>query len=174
MAQIKTAGTFRHIVYSPRGGVEGFLLRVKDEDLQFLVDKDDESLARVVAGLVTGQQLVVSGEESPPSGKGPGVHAVQSLRKLVSVDGAVPSKVKAKDVGYTGTVARFNYARHGAPNGYVLDTGDFVHVKPDGFSRLKIKVGDRVKAQGDAHFLATGSGWAVEATSVNGKRVKPA
>ena len=53
----------------------------------------------------------------------------------------------------------------------MLDSGDFVHVKPDGFSKLKLKV-DRVTAEGDAHFLATGGGWAVEATSVNRKAVK--
>lgn len=173
MTQTRIAGTFRHIIYSPHGGVEGFLLKVDDEDVQFVIDKEDENVARVAAGLVTGQQLVVTGEASPPSSKGPGAHAVRVLGKLVSVDGAVPAKVKAKDVGYSGTIARLNYAKHGAPNGYVLDSGDFVHVKPDGFARLKLKVGDRVKALGDAHFLATGSGWAVEAISVNGKKVKP-
>lgn len=36
-------------------------------------------------------------------------------------------------------------------------------------SRLKLKIGDRVEADGDAHLLATGRGWAVEATRVNGK-----
>ena len=35
-----------------------------------------------------------------------------------------------------------------------------------------LTVGDRVEADGDAHFLATGNGWAVEAAKVNGKRLK--
>ncbi len=172
MAQTKTAGTFTQIIYSPRGGVEGFLLKVDDEPVQFVVDKHDEALPSVVAALETGQQLIVTGEPTPPSSKGAGAHVVQSLVKLVSIDGAAPKKIKAGSQGYSGTVIRFNYAKHGAPNGYVLDSGDFIHVKPDGFLRLKLQIGDRIKADGDAHFLETGSGWAVEATSVNGKKLK--
>ena len=67
---------------------------------------------------------------------------------------------------------RFDCARHGSPNGYVLDPGDFIHVKPDGFAKLGLKVGDLVSADGDAHFLATGGGWAMEAVKVNRKSVK--
>jgi len=48
-----------------------------------------------------------------------------------------------------GTVTRFNYARHGEVNGYHLDDGTFVHVKPDGARKYKIKVGDRITAAGD-------------------------
>ena len=31
---------------------------------------------------------------------------------------------------------RLNYAKHGAANGVVLDNGDFVHTRPDGFAAL--------------------------------------
>ena len=44
--------------------------------------------------------------------------------------------------------------------------------KPDGFAKLKLKVGEKVAADGDAHFLSTGGGWAVEASSVNGKSLE--
>ncbi len=171
MPQTRINATFTQVIYSPHGGVEGFLVRAGKDDVQFVLDKDDEDAARLVGSLVAGQQLVVSGEALPPSRKGPGAHAVHSFGKLVSVDGAVPRKIKASD-GYSGAIARFNYARHGAPNGYVLDTGDFIHVKPDGFAKLKLELGHRITAEGDAHFLATGSGWAVEATTVNGKKLK--
>jgi hypothetical protein len=172
MASLKTAGSFTQLIYSPRGSVEGFLLKVGDDPVQFVLDKHDEHAAALVATLAPGQQLIVTCEPTPPSAKGEGDHPVHALEKLVSIDGAVPRKVKPGSLGYTGLVARFNYAKHGAPNGYVLDSGDFIHVKPDGFARLKLRVGDRVKADGDAHFLATGSGWAVEATSVNGKKLR--
>ena len=174
MAQLKTAGSFTQVIYSPRGGVEGFLLKVGNDVVQFVVDKHDEDTAALIGTLAAGQQLIVSGEALSPSPKGEGAHPVHALAKVVSIDGAVPRKVKAGSLGYAGTVARFNYAKHGAPNGYVLDSGDFIHVKPDGFAKLKLKVGDPVKADGDAHFLATGSGWAVEATTVNGKKLKKA
>jgi len=51
-------------------------------------------------------------------------------------------------------------------------TGDFIHVKPEGFARLGQDVGDTVLADGDAHFLSTGGGWAVEATKVNRRAVR--
>jgi len=54
----------------------------------------------------------------------------------------------------------------------VLNTGDFVHVKPEGFAKLGLKVGDTVAADGDAHFLSTGGGWAVEVTTGNRKAIK--
>ncbi len=172
MASKKLTGTFKHIIFSPRGGVEGFLLDVGDEMTQVVLDKDDEKAAALVSVLREGQEVVVAAEDLPVSPKGPGVHPVRALRKLVSVDGVAPGKVTAPSAGYAGTIVRLNYARHGAPNGFVLHNGDFIHVKPDGFERLGLAVGDPVTADGDAHFLSTGGGWAVEADTVNGKPVK--
>ena len=172
MTTTKLNGTFLQVVYSPKGGVEGFLLRISGQPMQVVVDKHDEKTAHLVTGLVAGQAIIVSTQDMPPSDKGDGEHPVRAFQKLVSVDGALPPKAAAKGAGYSGKIVRFNYAKHGTPNGYVLDSGDFIHVKPDGFIKLKLSVGDSVDADGDAHFLATGNGWAVEAASVNGKRVK--
>ncbi len=168
----KIAGKFTQTVFSPRGGVEGFLLESNGHALQLVLDKDDEKGAALVATLEVGQQVIATAEDLPPSKKGPGDHPVSAFRKFVSIDGAAPRKVAPEAAGYTGKVVRLNYARHGAPNGYVLDSGHFIHVRPDGFARLKLKVGDHVSADGDAHFLSTGGGWAVEATSVNRRTMK--
>jgi len=65
-----------------------------------------------------------------------------------------------------------NFARHGEANGVVLDSGDFIHTKPEGMKRLRLKIGDAVEADGDAQRLADDTGWAVDATSVNGRVVK--
>lgn len=172
MTVTKLTGTFAHIIHSPRGGVEGLLLDVDDGVTQVVLDKDDEKNAALVSTLKSGQQLVLSTDDIPPSKKGPGAHPVRALRKLISVDGKTPPKPKGFTAGYSGTIVRLNYARHGAPNGFVLDSGDFIHVKPDGFAKLKLKVGDSVTAEDDAHFLSTGGGWAVEASSVNRTAVK--
>lgn len=34
-------------------------------------------------------------------------------------------------------------------NGYVVADGVFVHVKPDGAKRYRVKVGDRIRASGE-------------------------
>ena len=49
----------------------------------------------------------------------------------------------------------------------MLDNGDFVHTRPQGFARLNLKVGDRVQAEGRVRPLATGEGRVVEAARVN-------
>ena len=172
MATTRLSGTFRQILYSPRGGVEGLLLAEHGKTVQLVLDKEDEQAQRLVSTLRTGQQVVVSADDLPPSNKGAGVHPVRALVKVISIDAVVPRKIPKATSGYSGKVVGLNYARHGAPNGFVLDTGDFIHVKPDGFAKLKLKPGDRVEADGDAHFLSTGGGWAVEATSVNGRKLK--
>ena len=68
-------------------------------------------------------------------------------------------------------VVRFNYAKHGKPNGVVLDNGDFIHTKPDGLEKLGLKVGDTVKVKGQAKPLVTGTGRVIEAQKVNGVKL---
>ena len=172
MAAPKIKGTFTQVVHSPKGGVEGLLMESDGEFVQFVLAKDDGANTALVTSLSVGQRLTIAGELAEPSDKGEGTHAVRSLDKIIAVDGRAPRKTSAAADGYSGTIVRFNYARHGAPNGYVLDSGDFIHVKPGGFTKLGLKVGDVLVADGDAHFLATGGGWAVEAVTVNRKSVK--
>jgi len=172
MTTTRLTGSFEQIIYGPKGSVEGLLLSVDDAIVQLVIAKEDENNATLAASLAAGQTLVVSTLELPPSSKGPGEHRVLALRKITRIDGATPAKSASRPSGYTGRIARFNYARHGAPNGYVLDSGDFIHVRPDGFAKLKLRIGDSVTAEGDAHFLATGGGWAVDARSVKRTRLK--
>jgi len=161
---------FQHLIYSPRGEIEGVLLHADGAPLQLVFERHDDASPAAFGGLREGQTVVVEASPQAPSPKGEAVHAVCTHVRLTSVDGARPAK-RPPETGaaYQGTVARLNYARHGAANGVVLDTGDFIHTKPDGFAKLKLKIGDRVEADGDAQMLATGSGWAVEAATVNGR-----
>src|ERR1700761_7415008 len=170
MAQERLEVGFVHVVFSPKGLVEGFMAHVDDANAQFVIDKHDESLAALIADLSSGQRLSVAAQLAGPSPKGPANHAVYELAKIARVDGAAPRKPAAK-TGYAGKVVRLNFARHGAPHGYVLDTGHFIHVRPEGVKHLKLRIGDAVEADGDAHWLSTDGGWAVEAVRVNGKRV---
>ena len=168
MTQEKLDVDFVHVVFSPKGHVEGFMAHADGANAQFVVDKHDEKSGAIIASLSSGQRLSVAARLAEPSPKGPADHTVYDLSKIIRVDGALPKKAITQS-GYSGKVARLNFARHGAPNGYVLDTGHFIHVKPEGCKRLKLKLGDSIQADGDAHWLATDGGWAVEATKVNGK-----
>ena len=170
MARIQ--GQFQHLVYSPRGGIEGVLIASADGPVQIVFDKHDDESPEPWTHLRENQRVVIEAMPSGPSSKGESMHPVHDFVRLVSVDGQKPARRRAASgAAYRGVVARFNYARHGAANGVVLDTGDFIHTKPDGLATLGLGIGDTVEADGDAQMLSTGAGWAVEATRVNGKAV---
>ena len=72
---------------------------------------------------------------------------------------------------YGGTVVRINYARHGEPNGVILENGDFIHMKPDGMTLTGLNIGDSVESEGEVQETVLGSR-VIEATRVNGIRLK--
>lgn len=161
-------GQFRHLIYSPHGGVEGVLMGVADGVVQIVFDKHDDASPLAFEHLRDGEALVIDAHPAKPSSKGEAEHPVYDFVRLKSIEGAMPAKRKvAAGAAYRGVVVRLNYARHGVPNGVVLDSGDFIHLKPDGMAKLGFKVGDRCEADGDAQRLGSDGGWAVEATTVN-------
>lgn len=166
-------GAFQHLIFSPKGLVEGVLICVDDQPAQLVFDRHDEMSSRDFETLSKDQTVVVRAKRQGPSPKGESEHKVYAFIRLVSVDGRKPIKRKIpKGPAFKGTVARFNYARHGEPNGVVLDTGDFIHTKPQGFAELRLKLGDKVGADGESRFLGVGRGRVVEAVRVNGRRMK--
>ncbi|RZJ53569.1 MAG: hypothetical protein EON49_22670 [Acidovorax sp.] len=165
-------GQFQHLIYSPKGTIEGVMIDSEGAPAQFVCDAHDSAAHAALAGLKSGQAVVIEGTVAEPSPKGEAEHEVYQLERVVSVDGK-PAAPHHHPGHVAGTVARLNYARHGEPNGVVLDTGDFIHTKPDGLKHLGLKVGDKVKAEGDVRPLATGGGQVVQARTVNGKPVGP-
>ncbi|MDH6167807.1 hypothetical protein M2282_002957 [Variovorax boronicumulans] len=165
-------GRFQHLVYSPQGGIEGVLIDTDGVPTQFVFGRHDEGAASAFAGLQPGQALVIEGIEEEPSHKGEASHTVYRFERLASVDGHAPTPARI-DEGIEGTVLRLNYARHGEANGVVLDTGDFVHTRPEGFARLGLTIGDKVRVEGPARPLAVGKGCVVEAVRINGQPCVP-
>ncbi len=165
-------GRFEQLIYSPKGDIEGVLIRTDGVPTQFVTDPHDPAAVDQLACLRAGQQLVIEGIAAEPSAKGEPAHFVYAFERLASVDGHAP-EAPPRHAETAGTVVRFNYAKHGAANGVVLHNGDFVHTKPDGFDRLALKIGDKVTAEGDARSLADGRGRVIEARRVNGKPVAP-
>lgn len=160
-------GRFQHLVYSPKGGVEGLLIDTDGIATQFVVDPHDATSVGQLLGLQAGQTLAVEGRKTPPSPKGEGEHVVYRFERLAAVEGKAPAA--PKDAEVRGKVVRFNFAKHGAPNGVVLDSGDFVHTRPDGLARLGLQIGDAVHAEGAAQPLATGGGRVIEVRRINGQ-----
>jgi len=165
-------GRFQHLLYSPKGAIEGVLLDTDGVSTQFVTEPQDPFVVELFGKLRTGQKVVIEGTEAPPSPKGDAAHTVYRFERLVSVDGHPPKKAAGGE-GTRGKVVRFNFAKHGEANGVVLDNGDFVHTRPDGLHALGLKIGDTVEAEGAARPLVAGAGRVIEAHHVNGKPVGP-
>jgi len=72
---------------------------------------------------------------------------------------------------FTGKVKHLNYALHGEVNGAILDSGDFLHVKPHGAAALDLKPGMKVKGSGSSKPMFDGHR-VIEATEVNGVQIE--
>ncbi len=164
---------YRYPIYSPKGSIEGALLHAGHDTLQIVFEPHGGPGADAFAGLRAGASVAVEVRREPPSATGAAPHRVYRFERLVSVDGKKPAAATEHkgSAPFTGIVVRLNFARHGEANGVVLDNGDFIHTKPDGMAQLRLEVGDRVEADGEARPLIGGVGRVVEATVVNGKPV---
>jgi hypothetical protein len=155
---------------SPRGTIEGAIVVDGQKQIHQLVVDDDPVLEHALRTAKPGARLSVLAQAAAPSPKGKGDHPVWTVASLSSVNGKPANSERATAV--SGRVARINFARHGEPNGYVLDNGHFVHVKPHGFKALDIGIGDRLEAEGEPRaMLPDGESWVVDARTVNGKPV---
>ena len=156
-------GVIRDFNLSPKGTIEGVLLDTKAGVVQINFAPDD-----VPRGLSAGQAVEIVVETDHHAKKHPeGNHPVF---QFVSMHGR--EKEEDGPVRVSGTVQKLNFARHGEPNGVILDTGDFIHLKPDGMKRHGLKVGQHITAEGDARPTTTGHR-VIEATVVNGIPVGP-
>jgi hypothetical protein len=163
------SGRLEQLLFSPKGGVEGLLLTVRDQPLQVSMEPatgDPGMLARAV-----GQSIEVTAvpDHSPKTREA--AHPVFKLSAINKVAGkAVKSNGERRD-RVSGIVASIHYAKHGEPNGVILDSGEFVHTRPHGMKELKLHVGSKVEARGERRMTALGTGM-IEARRVNRVTIK--
>ncbi|HLH04699.1 MAG TPA: hypothetical protein VKX25_18170 [Bryobacteraceae bacterium] len=163
---IQKRGRVESYNISPKGGYEGLLLREGGEVVQ--VNFARESAGEIAALAPEGAEIAVACEEDG-SGKRDAAHPVLKLVRLEGAHGSWPAK--DTDGGrFRGRVARLNYALDGQVNGGVLDSGDFLHLKPHGAKAVKLETGMRVEGHGKAKPLANGRR-IIEAEQVNGIRI---
>jgi hypothetical protein len=166
----KLHGLLQEFNFSPKGGVEGFLLRVDGKTIQVNVTPDVGFA--VVRGI--GKHVEATVVPEPATSKhGKRDHPVYSLVTLTAADGKVLIHAGASEgeiVSVQGVVKQINYARHGEANGVILETGDFVYLKPDGMKAIEVKVGDQITAEGKSAMMPLGQ-QVIEAKTVNGTAI---
>ena len=68
---------------------------------------------------------------------------------------------------FSGRIERLNYALHGEVNGGILESGDFLHLKPEGARAINLAVGMAVEARGKTRPMPGGR-FVIDADEVNG------
>ncbi len=157
---------------SPKGVPEGIILQTADGTVQ--VNFDSELAGQVTQFATEGQAVVIDARPDAER-HADAVHPVFTLLRLStgSNDNAVlVTKGEAEtDITVRGKIIRLNHARRGEINGAILDTGEFVHLRPHGVKAIGgVALGDMLEAQGEVR-----PGWSghkvIEASSANGIKI---
>jgi hypothetical protein len=151
---------------SPKGAPEGLVIgSAKGGVVQ--VNFDPELVGQITAGVAQGD--AVSLEVLPFPDAHPDAHPVFELVRLTTKSGVdvVARGTSEADVTVRGKVVRLNHARRGEVNGALLDTGDFVHLRPHGARAVGLEIGQKIEATGEVR-----GGWSghrvIEARTANG------
>jgi hypothetical protein len=154
---------------SPKGVPEGILLDVADDVGIVQVNFDSEVAGQLTRVVSEGQAVAVDATEADAHAEA--AHAVFDLVRLHDAGGKlllVAEGSPEPDVSVRGKVVRLNHARRGEVNGGILDSGEFVHLKPHGVKAIGgLSVGQTLEARGEVR-----SGWSghrvIEARTANG------
>ena len=165
----KVTGIVQSFNVSPKGHYEGLLLESQGESLQVNFPQEwGETIAELAA---PGASIHI--EMEPHEKNGHSLHPVYRLLALTNEKQRKFSLIEDGRSGnghFSGKVDRLNYALHGEVNGAILDTGDFLHVKPHGAAALALTVGMKVKGAGPCKPMLGGHR-VIEASEVNGIQV---
>jgi hypothetical protein len=147
---------------SPKGFYEGFLLKSGKNVVQVNLPK--EHLHTFADGWESDREISVEVEAEEAWGSP--AHQVFKLVRVIDTGREVEEEDHSPGK-FSGRIERLNYALHGEVNGGILDSGDFLHLKPEGAQAVALKAGMAVEARGktkpmnDGHFV-------IEADEVNG------
>jgi hypothetical protein len=161
VGRMQKTGIVQSFNVSPKGGLEGLLLEAEGEMIQ--INFRQEFAAEVMAAAAEGKEFQADVEAEEAHGD-----PSHPVFRLVSLGG--------QNGHFSGKVKHLNYALHGEVNGAILESGDFLHVKPHGAAALGLKPGMKVKGTGASKPMFDGHR-VIEATEVNGiameKKPKP-
>jgi hypothetical protein len=160
------SGTLTQVLFSPKGVIEGLLLSIRGKPVQ--ISTPPGALDEYARVLVAGVRVVgkATADHSPKT-KGSS-HPVFKVDQITKIGGKV-LRASANDAGpvvLKGVVAALHYARHGEPNGVVLESGDFVHLRPHGMEKSGLKIGAKVVATGERRMTVLGT-TLLEAREIN-------
>lgn len=156
-------GRLQQLLFSPKGGIEGMLINLDSALVQISMEPRTANAKALSNGI--GKPIVVkaSADHSPKTKHG--AHPVYELVSITKLAGK-PFKAAEDTQPVRGVVATVHYAKHGEPNGVILESGEFIHTRPHGMRKLKLNVGSKVIAHGESRVTVLGTAL-IEAEIVN-------
>ncbi len=155
---MKQTGTIEAFNVSPKGFYEGILVSKGKRRIQVNLPK--EAAQTMAPSLKLGQTVSMVVEKEDPHGM-----PEHDVYRLVRFHSAAENGHGVRS--FTGRVKALNFALHGEVNGGILDSGDFLHLKPKGAKALGMKVGMAVEGHGTTKPMVGGR-VVIEACEVNG------
>jgi hypothetical protein len=162
------SGRLQQLLFSPKGGIEGLLLSVKSKTIQ--VSMKQEAVHATALHQAVGKSIVLKASRDHSQKAKHGAHPVYKLHALTKLAGAVAPSGDGTPAVH-GVVAAIHYSKHGHPNGVILESGEFIHTRPPGMQKLKLKVGSKVTAHGELRMTMLGTSL-IEALEVNRVRIE--
>jgi len=150
-------GTCQQLLFSPKGGIEGILVKMKGKILQ--VSMRPETGAMLAFVTVPGKRvrLLAVPDHSPKTSKAS--HPVYLFESFADATGhsVELADTDPENTTIKGIVAAFHFARHGQANGVILEGGDFIHLKPQGMVQSGLVIGSKVNAVGKVRKTLLGT-----------------
>jgi hypothetical protein len=157
------SGCLQQLLFSPKGGIEGLLLKVAHQPIQVSIEPGCADSRMLNDAIGKPIEVKASADHSPKTKEG--AHRVYQLDSITKLAGKT-FKSKGHEEPISGVVAMIHYAKHGEPNGVILESGEFIHTRPPGMKKLKLEVGSKVVAHGEARTTVLGTTM-IEAHEVN-------
>jgi len=156
------SGKLQQLLFSPKGGIEGLLIEVDAKPIQVSLEPGDAD-AKVFNDAVGKPIEVKALADHSPKTKD-SRHPVYQLDSITMIAGKAYKPNATQPI--RGVVASIHYAKHGEPNGVILESGEFIHTRPHGMEKLKLDLGSKVVAHGEVRMTVLGSAM-IEAHEVN-------
>jgi len=156
------SGHLEQLLFSPKGGIEGLLLKVDAKSIQVSMkpgSADANALNEAVGKPI---EVRACADHSPKTKDG--AHPVYQLDSITKLAGRDFKSNGTQPI--EGVVTHIHYAKHGEPNGVILESGEFIHTRPPGMKKLNLHVGSKVIADGEARTTVLGTSL-IEAHEVN-------
>jgi hypothetical protein len=160
------SGICQQLLFHPKGGIEGALVKIKGAVVQVTVPP--ASAAALAQATGPGKRLRVLAVADTSAKTADADHPVYQFESFADATGQAIqlAAVEPDNTTIKGTVAAVHFARHGQANGVILESGEFIHLRPHGMLQAGLVIGAKVNALGTVRMTVLGTRM-LEARQVN-------